>query len=209
MDEVLRSCASNVRRLRIARGLSISELSRRSAVAKGTLSTLEAGQGNPTIETLSSLARALAVPFADLVAEAQDSTLVVRAEELSSFRFPGVAGRIVDRIFGREVIDVVEVTYTQGEMREAVPDAPGTVTRLYVAEGRVGLQLPLETLELTAGDFVRFSSDVAHRYFPRDGPARVIQMVSFGMGSTQASGEDPMVSAIKAASDAAAASSPS
>jgi transcriptional regulator with XRE-family HTH domain len=204
MEEILRSCASNVRRLRIARDLSVSELARRSGVAKGTLSTLEMGQGNPTIETLSSLARALAVPFADLVAEPLDSAFVVRADELSSFRFPGAAGRIVDRVFGREVIDVVEVIYPMGEIREAVPDAPGTVTRLYVAEGRLALGLPHETLELRTGDFARFSSDVPHRYTPDEGPARVLQMVNYGPASAQGSTEDPVLRAIKAASDAAA-----
>ena len=51
--------AANLRRARVERGLSLSEVSRRSSIGKSTLSQLEAGTGNPTIETVFSLSRAL------------------------------------------------------------------------------------------------------------------------------------------------------
>ena len=60
--------AANLRRLRGEQGRTLSELARASGIAKATLSALEAGKGNPTIETLSSLATALGVPFGDLLA---------------------------------------------------------------------------------------------------------------------------------------------
>ncbi|MCM2416499.1 helix-turn-helix transcriptional regulator [Streptomyces sp. RKAG290] len=48
-----------LRALRQEQGLSLSELSRRSRVGKGTLSELESGQRNPTLETLYALTTAL------------------------------------------------------------------------------------------------------------------------------------------------------
>ncbi|HYU85548.1 MAG TPA: helix-turn-helix transcriptional regulator, partial [Kribbellaceae bacterium] len=39
--------AANLRTLREARSLSLSEVARRSGIAKGTLSQLESGTGNP------------------------------------------------------------------------------------------------------------------------------------------------------------------
>lgn len=53
--------AGNLRTLHGARGITLAELARRSGIAKATLSQLEAGGGNPTIETLFALSRAGAV----------------------------------------------------------------------------------------------------------------------------------------------------
>ena len=51
--------AANLRRLRIARRLSLSELARATGMSKATLSSVESGRSNPTIETLAALAGAL------------------------------------------------------------------------------------------------------------------------------------------------------
>ncbi|WP_308188894.1 helix-turn-helix domain-containing protein [Streptacidiphilus sp. ASG 303] len=53
-----------VRRLRAERGLSLSELALRAGVGKATLSGLEAGTRNPTIETLYAVTAQLHVPLA-------------------------------------------------------------------------------------------------------------------------------------------------
>ena len=79
---------ANIRALRAQQGLSLSELARRSAIAKGTLSQLENGQGNPTIETVFSLSNALNVPVSSLLAETPEpEVMVVRSAGLDCSRF--------------------------------------------------------------------------------------------------------------------------
>ncbi|WP_214401318.1 XRE family transcriptional regulator [Pseudonocardia lacus] len=56
-----------VRALREERGISLSELARRASVGKATLSGLETGTRNPTLETLQAVAAALAVPLTALL----------------------------------------------------------------------------------------------------------------------------------------------
>jgi XRE family transcriptional regulator, regulator of sulfur utilization len=56
-----------VRELRERRGMSLSELARRAAVGKATLSGLEAGTRNPTLDTLQAVATALDLPLTALV----------------------------------------------------------------------------------------------------------------------------------------------
>lgn len=53
--------------LRTGRGLSLSELARRAGVGKATLSGLEAGTRNPTLETLQAVTSALGLPLTALV----------------------------------------------------------------------------------------------------------------------------------------------
>ena len=50
--------ALSIKRERLAAGLSLTELAKRAGVAKSTLSQLESGIGNPSIETLWSLLNA-------------------------------------------------------------------------------------------------------------------------------------------------------
>ncbi|KXO90577.1 helix-turn-helix domain-containing protein [Tsukamurella pseudospumae] len=58
-----------LRELRTERGLSLSELARRAGVGKGSLSEIEAGGRNPTVETLYALCVPLDVPLTALVGE--------------------------------------------------------------------------------------------------------------------------------------------
>jgi DNA-binding XRE family transcriptional regulator len=51
--------AKSLVRERLRTGLSLAEIARRAGIAKSTLSQLEAGNGNPSIETLWSLCVAL------------------------------------------------------------------------------------------------------------------------------------------------------
>src|ERR671926_79487 len=59
--------AANLHRLRTARRMSLATLAARADLARATLANLEQGRGNPTIETLWSLAIGLGVPFSDLL----------------------------------------------------------------------------------------------------------------------------------------------
>ena len=73
--------AASLRRERTRAGLSLSELAKRAGIAKSTLSQLEAGGGNPSVETLWALGVALGVPFSALVEPPSPAVEVIRAGE--------------------------------------------------------------------------------------------------------------------------------
>src|SRR5882757_9556547 len=62
-------------------GISLSELAKRAGIAKSTLSQLESGAGNPSVETLWALGVALGVPFSRLVDPPRPDVRVIRAGE--------------------------------------------------------------------------------------------------------------------------------
>src|SRR5699024_7406670 len=55
------------KRERLRAGLSLSEVARRAGIGKSTMSGLETGTGNPSLETLWALAAALDIPLARLL----------------------------------------------------------------------------------------------------------------------------------------------
>src|ERR1700741_2921395 len=73
--------AASLRRERRRTGLSLTEVARRAGIAKSTVSQLESGAGNPSVETLWSLAVALGVDFTRLVDPPRMGTRVIRAGE--------------------------------------------------------------------------------------------------------------------------------
>ena len=60
--------SKTVKRLREKMGISQEKLARLADVSNNTIINIEAGkQGNPTIETLKKIAKALNVPIEDLI----------------------------------------------------------------------------------------------------------------------------------------------
>jgi transcriptional regulator with XRE-family HTH domain len=57
--------AWNLRRLRVAHGVSQKRLAVRAEIARGYLARIERGLENPTLETLDRLAAALSIPMAE------------------------------------------------------------------------------------------------------------------------------------------------
>lgn len=81
MTQPISVIAKSLVRERLRTGLSLAEIARRAGIAKSTLSQLESGNGNPSLETLWSLCVALDIPFARLLEPQQPTTQVIRRGE--------------------------------------------------------------------------------------------------------------------------------
>lgn len=65
--DMRRLVGRNVRRIRVAKGMTQEELAERSGFTQHYISVLENGRRNPTIVSLYDLAQALGVSHVDLV----------------------------------------------------------------------------------------------------------------------------------------------
>jgi transcriptional regulator with XRE-family HTH domain len=166
VDDSVKTIAANVRRLRAARGLSAAGLARASGVARATLAELEAGRGNPTVETLYGLASVLGVTLADLLVEAEAPAVqVVRAGEGPHVSGPVLEARLLRQAtVERARMEVYELDVHPGRPRRADPHQAGVVEQLLVHEGRLRIGPESDPVELGPGDFVAFDGSVAHVY---------------------------------------------
>ncbi|WP_067027440.1 helix-turn-helix domain-containing protein [Streptomyces dysideae] len=173
--------ARNVRLLREQRGLSLAELARQAGLAKQTLSNLEQGAGNPTVDTLFSIATALGVPVTRLVAEREQVMTVQRGDEVVWQRHAGYESRSLDHIYGSGVIENYLVRIgrdLEGAGKPSESHPVGTLEHLYVISGRVRVGPADAPVELSAGDFVRYPGDRPHVYESLDGESLVHIVVS-------------------------------
>lgn len=171
--------ALNLRRLRSEKAVSLSELARDSGMSKGTVAKLETGSGNPTVETLQSLANSLGVSVNDLLTDEDSRVRVVRAAEGAWVEGSALGYRLVDRLLGRNAVDVHEFTFANGMRRESKAHVPGTLEHLFVTAGRLSVGPIGDTVELRVGDYVRFLADRPHTYEAVDGDARAILLISY------------------------------
>ena len=81
-EDVRRLVGKNVKRLRIAAGLSQAELAERMGVDRSYVSGLEQGQRNPTVVTLWHMARALGARLQDLTRELESRGRVAYEPDL-------------------------------------------------------------------------------------------------------------------------------
>nr|ACJ12471.1 DNA binding regulatory protein [Rhodococcus sp. T104] len=166
MSDTNQLVARNVRRYRQERGLSLAELARRSGLSKQTLSKVEQGVGNPTVETLALLGAALDMPARRLLTEWGSPVFVQRRDEDVWTTEDGRSERILDEVYGSGYVRNHLVRLDRGATT-AGPDAsepPGTLHHVYVISGWLRTGPLTDPVTLEAGDFVRFPGDVPYVY---------------------------------------------
>jgi transcriptional regulator with XRE-family HTH domain len=161
--------AANLRRLRTARRMSLATLATRADVAKATLTNLEQGRGNPTIETLWSLARGLGVAFSDLLEDRRETTtVVVRAQQGARVRGSTPGGqldlRLVDRVERGGLVEVFDLFLPARTEHLGSPHGSGVVERVLVHAGTITVGPVSDPITLGPGDYARYSGDGPHLY---------------------------------------------
>ncbi len=156
--------AASLGRERIAAGMSQAQLARRANVAKSTLSQLESGIGNPSLETLWALSTALGIPFSRLVDPPLRRVEVIRAGE-----GPGIASGDADYIATllsssppNARRDIYAIRAEPGSARASVPHAPGVVEHVIMGIGRARVGPSNDPVDLEAGDYMSYPGDEDH-----------------------------------------------
>jgi transcriptional regulator with XRE-family HTH domain len=176
-NEIVKVVGENLKRLRAERTLSLSDLARASNVAKATLSALEGGRGNPTLETLSALAAALQVPMGDLITAADpEPVTVVRADEGTGI--PGTANdlRLIARFTPGGTVEVYEASWPKRSTRNAGGHGPGTREHVFVTRGGLKVGPVGREVGLAGGDYATFAADDPHLYEARAGTRALLLM---------------------------------
>lgn len=156
VDTLCLSLGAKLIELREQRGWSLSKLANLSTIGKATLSGIEAGKGNPTIETIWRLANALDVPFGLLVDENLSTPHALNNEALYV--------QLLHRQNGPQRVETYLMELGSKQAREAEAHIEGCQETIVVLQGQVRVGPEKSQRDLSLGQSHEFSADVPHRY---------------------------------------------
>lgn len=143
--------------LRRERGLSLSELARRAGVGKATLSGLEAGTRNPTLDTLYAIATALALPITAVVTDPGTRGpfihgTAVLVEPLRTWTDPDAT------------YELFRLRVPAGAAQESAPHHAGVTECAVVFAGELAAGPFDAPVRIAVGGFAEWPADVRHGY---------------------------------------------
>lgn len=158
---------SKLRLLRAERGVSLSELSRRSGIGKGTISELENDRRGARLDTLFALTTALDAPLSSLLSDA----------------LPVEGASVAATLLARWPLDgsLVEVyRATLGVTpQESSAHAAGVEETVTVVRGRVLIGPAGGERSLGEGESLRYPGDQPHHFRALGDPADVVLLMHY------------------------------
>lgn len=158
---------ATLQRLRLARGLTLEDLSRIAGVSKSMLSQIEREKANPTIAITWRLANALGVAIGELLSSDTrpvETIRVVDAHETPTL--PGAHAGYVLRILGPMDLagkyEWYELTLAPGGELASQAHDPGTSEHMTVLHGTMELEVGGDRKKIKLGGTARYPADLNH-----------------------------------------------
>ena len=158
---------ATLQRMRLARNLTLDDLSRAAGVSKSMLSQIEREKTNPTIAVAWRLANALGVGIGELLeseARVTERIRVLEAHELPTL--PGDHAGYVLRILGPMELagnfEWYELTLAANGILASTPHDPGASEHLTVLQGTIEVDVDGEQKKLKIGATARYQADRPH-----------------------------------------------
>jgi transcriptional regulator with XRE-family HTH domain len=158
---------ATLQKLRLARGLTLDDLSRAAGVSKSMLSQIEREKANPTIAVAWRLSNALGIGIGELLSDETrevETIRVVDAHETPTL--PGDHAGYVLRILGPMELagkfEWYELTLAPGGELVSQPHDPGATEHLTVLHGALEVEVDGAKKKLKLGGTARYQADRAH-----------------------------------------------
>jgi transcriptional regulator with XRE-family HTH domain len=158
---------ATLQRLRLARGLTLEDLSRIAGVSKSMLSQIEREKANPTIAITWRLANALGVQIGELLSsETRDVETIRVLDAHETPTLPGNHAGYVLRILGPMEMagkyEWYELTLAAGGELTSQAHDPGTNEHLTVLHGSVEVEVGTSKKKVKLGGTARYPADQNH-----------------------------------------------
>ncbi|MDR3483113.1 MAG: XRE family transcriptional regulator [Burkholderiaceae bacterium] len=158
---------ATLQKMRLARGLTLEDLSRAAGVSKSMLSQIEREKANPTIAVAWRLSNALGVGIGELLSDDNKEVEAIRVlEPHETPTLPGDHAGYVLRILGPMELagkfEWYELTLAAGGELVSQPHDPGATEHLTVLQGSMEVEVDGSKRKLKLGGTARYNADRSH-----------------------------------------------
>jgi transcriptional regulator with XRE-family HTH domain len=159
--------ATQLRRLRLARGMTLDDLAKASGVSRAMISKIEREESSPTATLLARLAAPLGISLAELFSTGEAQKPVLRRAEQPVWRDPatGYTRRNLSSMRNGAPIGLVEVVLPPGAhvLFDQHP-RPAHHQLVHVLDGDLQAIVGEDTHELATGDCLSMRLDQPNQY---------------------------------------------
>lgn len=166
MSQLDKNIASNLKRIRKAKNLSLDMMAERTGVSKSMLGQIERGESNPTVATIAKIVEGLRIPFEELIYAKTDSVVIIDHEKLPVYKAEEGAYQ-VRAIFPYDRhrnFEVYETKIEPGEICESFLTEGSVCEYIMVQQGRLTLETTEGIYEVAANHAIKMEAGRGHRY---------------------------------------------
>ena len=169
---VLAEVGPRLKRVRVRRGVTLTELAAATGISKSTLSRLETGQRKPSLELLLPIAQAHQVPLDELVGAPEVGDPRIRPKPRKRH--------------GRVVVPLTQTPSGMHAWKVLIPPGPGEPELrtheghewLYVLSGHMRLILADQDITMEPGEVAEFDTSLPHWFGPAGGqPVEILSLL--------------------------------
>jgi transcriptional regulator with XRE-family HTH domain len=169
---VLAEVGPRLKRLRVRRGITLTELATATGISKSTLSRLETGQRKPSLELLLPIAQAHQVPLDELVGAPEVGDPRIRPKPRKRN--------------GRIIVPLTQTPSGMHAWKVLIPPEPGEPELrtheghewLYVLSGQMRLILADHDITMGPGEVAQFDTSLPHWFGPAgDHPVEILSLL--------------------------------
>mgnify|MGYP003683428919 CR=1 FL=1 len=166
MLEASENLSRNIKRLRDMSKLTQTQLAKQASVPRTSISHMESGQSNPSLNNLFAVAKALRVTVDELLSPPYNPVQYIPKSKVP--RVEQAAGNVeISKIVPEPIqgFEIDRVLVQPGYRMKGSPHMKGTKEYLCSIKGGIHLYTEGEVFKLKAGDVVVFPGDQAHSYY--------------------------------------------
>lgn len=178
MNQLDKNIATNLKRIRKSKNMSLDALAEKTGVSKSMLGQIERGESNPTVATIAKIVDGIRISFEELLYPKQESVLIIDNDKLPVLRSQEGAYQVrsifpYDR---RRNFEVYEMKIEPGEGCESFLKGEGSCEYILVVQGVLTLQTSEGTYEVSTNHAVKLDAAKEHSYYNSGGRQLILNL---------------------------------
>jgi transcriptional regulator with XRE-family HTH domain len=155
---------NRIRKLRISKGINLTEFAKKIDKTPSYLSQIERGMASPSIMALREISKALNVPIFYFLIDDKEQSAIVRKNERRVLQFP--KSHLTYELLSPGVSHQIEMIRTRIEVGASTCSKPlshGGEECTLVIEGKMKIQVGDEFFILEEGDSIYYIASIPHK----------------------------------------------
>lgn len=179
MNQLDKNIATNLKRIRKSRNMSLDMMSEQTGVSKSMLGQIERGESNPTVNTIGKIVEGIRISFEDLITTPPKKVEILEKKDILMYDENGC------QVFGYRTYDskkdfeVYEIKIMPGEKYDNSASGDRTHKLVIVDEGCLKLVNGEEEFVIEKGNAIDFIADKAHVFCNEKADELTIKVVFY------------------------------